>query len=223
VSFGLTAAAASAILLAGCAVGQQAQTAVQPAAVDGVEAISGTLQITNAGILPPENSASYTVGESAPLQLLLVNNGAKADELVQVSTPNASSVILSPGALPPADGLAAPSTPSHLALSSSPAASTPVTPTQGAETPSGATNSPTTALPNLPIEITAGSAVRVGFEPSGTSILLSKLITPPIPGQSVPITFRFASGAEIVTKLAVKLSEGEHPAPTVSVAPEHEG
>jgi copper(I)-binding protein len=219
VSFGLTVAAASAILLTGCAVGQQAQTAIQPGAVDGIETSSGTLQITDAGILPSEGTASYKVGESAPVQLLLVNNGTKTDELVQVSTPIAQSVILSPGILPPAVGSAATSSPSRNSLSSSPAASTNATPTRG-----GVTNSPTTApLPNLPIEIAAGSAVRVGFESSGPAILLSKLITPPVPGQSIPITFRFASGTEIVTKLAVKLSEGEHPAPTVSVAPEHEG
>jgi hypothetical protein len=61
--------------------------------------------------------------------------------------------------------------------------------------------------------------VRVGYDTSGASAILTGLTTAQYPAHSIPVTFTFASGTEISITLAVKLTTGENKAPTLSTAP----
>src|SRR3981081_533144 len=92
---GLTIALAATVLLSGCAAGQHAATVEEVPTADGVSADNGNIGIRDTAIAAP-GSGSYGVGKNAPLQLVIVNNGAKDDQLTAVSSSLASLVLLSP-------------------------------------------------------------------------------------------------------------------------------
>lgn len=83
-----------AVVLAGCSAGQITQTSRQVTAVDGANANAGPIGVRNAHFVLPEHvesAVAYPRGGSAPLQLVIVNSGNTADELVSVTSPIAGS------------------------------------------------------------------------------------------------------------------------------------
>jgi copper(I)-binding protein len=190
---GLTIAIAGSALLAGCAVGQHAATVQKVPMVDGVSADQGPIGIRAAGIAPPESN-NYQAGKDAPLQMVIVNNGTKDDQLTEVSTPAAKSVLLSPSGARSAASSSEPS-------------------------PSSSGSEPPLTSQSSPIPIPAGSSVKIGYSAADPSVILTGLTTDLYPGQSIPMSFTFASGAVITTHLAVKLTTGENSAPTIPIAP----
>jgi copper(I)-binding protein len=195
VGAGIAVAVTSAVLLTGCAAGQHAATVQQIPAVDGVTANSGTLGIRVAGVAAPTGSY-YLAGTDARLQLILVNDGRTDDKLVSVTTDAAKAVLLSP---------------SGARVSESSASASPT----GSATPA----SPAPLPSSEPITVPAGRTVQVGYSAAGASIILIGLTKDLYPAQTIPITFTFASGAQITTNISVKLSEGEKSVPTLPVAP----
>jgi copper(I)-binding protein len=189
---GLTIALAGTALLTGCAAGQHAATVEKVTMADGVSADKGSLGIRAAGVAAP-SSASYPAGKDAPLQLVIVNNGMKDDQLTGISTTAANAVLLSP------TGTGVPEAASTTSSESS------------SETPTPAQSDP--------IPVPAGALVRIGYDAAGASAILTGITTGLYPAQSIPITFTFASGTEITTQLAVKLSTSENNAPTLPTAP----
>jgi copper(I)-binding protein len=190
VGAGFAVAVTSTVLLTGCAAGQHAATVQQIPAVDGVTANSGTLGVRVAGIAAPTGSY-YLAGKNAPLQLILVNDGRTDDELVSVTSDAAKAVLLSPSGARVSESSAGPS-----------ASATPA------------------SLPSSePITVAAGRTVQVGYTAADASIILTGLTKDLYPSQTIPITFSFASGAQITTNISVKLSEGEKNVPTLPVAP----
>ena len=192
---GLTIALAGTALLTGCAAGQHAATVEMVTMADGVNADKGSIGIRAAAVAAPSD-ASYPPGADARLQLVIVNNGSSDDQLTAISTPTAGSVVVSPGG-----GLEASS------MATNPSA-----------TPSSSSSSSAPAQSN-PIPVPAGSSVRIGYDTSGPSAIVTGLTTALYPAQPIPVTFTFASGTEISVKLAVKLSTSENKAPTLSTAP----
>jgi len=190
---GLTIALAGTALLTGCAAGQHAATVEMVTMADGVSADKGSIGIRAAAVAAPSD-ASYPPGADAPLQLVIVNNGSSDDQLTGISTPAAGSVAVSPGG-----GLDASS------MATNPSA-----------TPSSSSSAPAQSNPIL---VPAGSSVRIGYDTSGPSAIVTGLTTALYPAQPIPVTFTFASGTEISVKLAVKLSTSENKAPTLSTAP----
>jgi copper(I)-binding protein len=89
----VTVAAAA---LTGCAAGQRAATIEQSTVIDGVNATVGDIGLRAVTVVAPPSAASYAKGEDAVLQLLIVNSGQQADQLLGVSSPAASSVKLYP-------------------------------------------------------------------------------------------------------------------------------
>lgn len=83
-------AAASALLLTGCAAGQISQTAQQEAAIDGANGDVGDLGVRNALIATPAGSLIPT-GSELPMQLVLSNKGQSDDTLTAVSSPAAEA------------------------------------------------------------------------------------------------------------------------------------
>ncbi len=189
---GVVVIVTSTVLLAGCAEGQHVATVDQRPAIDGVRADNGVLGIRAAGITAPTGSnQSYPSGTDAALQFILVNNGTTEDKLVSVSTDAAQAASLSAGTVPEA----------------------------GSASASASNSSEPAGAPSAPITVPAGSAVQVGFDNNGPAVVLTALTKALFPSDSVAITFAFASGAQIATHLAVKLTTGDRTIPTLPVAP----
>jgi hypothetical protein len=86
-------------LLTGCGAGQITQTDTQQSAVNGYQGTAGDIAVRDATIAyaGKGNGPVYRAGQSAQLNLTLVNSGATADKLVSVSSPWAASVQLQQG------------------------------------------------------------------------------------------------------------------------------
>ncbi|MEJ8279529.1 copper chaperone PCu(A)C [Pseudonocardia spirodelae] len=101
------AVALTGLLVSGCGAGQIAQTAEQVAAVNGINATVGSVDVRDVQIAYPSAPAGpdalYRQGGSAPLQGTFVNTGSVADRLVSVSSPAASSVRIEGDAVMPQD------------------------------------------------------------------------------------------------------------------------
>lgn len=92
-------AAATALLLSGCAAGQVSQTAQQVAAIDGGNATVGHVGVRNVLVATPP-AANYPQGSSAALSMVVFNAGLDGDSLIEISTPAAKSVALSAPKIP---------------------------------------------------------------------------------------------------------------------------
>jgi copper(I)-binding protein len=88
------AAAGLALALTGCAAGQLAQTAYENSTVDGATGGVGTILLRDITIAFPD-SGRYVKGDSAQLKLNIVNNGDQDDQLTDVRTGVATSVLVS--------------------------------------------------------------------------------------------------------------------------------
>lgn len=218
----LVASAAAAALLTGCAAGQVAQTVDQYPVVDGAAGNAGQLLIRNAGIAPPSGINGYAKGGTATLQLVVVNGTNKDDQLVSASSPVAGGVVLSAAGLP--EGISAATSRESASVSLSPSSTVTGTPAAKGSA-SGARTSASRSAPaasgagtGTPIEVRADQVVQVGFSVVGPNIVLTGLNSALLPSQTVPMTFRFASGASLSLALPVKLSSASPSRPVVSAA-----
>ncbi|MDQ3988118.1 MAG: hypothetical protein M3291_02770 [Actinomycetota bacterium] len=86
----------TALSLSGCAAGQITQTDAQVAAVNGASDDIGPIALRDAVLAYPggEEVFGYAAGDDAPLLVTIVNSGTQTDELVSVSTPAASRVLV---------------------------------------------------------------------------------------------------------------------------------
>ncbi|GAA0510716.1 hypothetical protein GCM10011581_00730 [Saccharopolyspora subtropica] len=82
------------VALAGCSAGQVTETDTQVAAVNGGSGDLNQISVRNATFTFPASNSFYPAGSSAPLELVLTNEGAEGDKLVQVSSPYATSATL---------------------------------------------------------------------------------------------------------------------------------
>ncbi|WP_235877030.1 copper chaperone PCu(A)C [Saccharopolyspora terrae] len=82
------------VALAGCSAGQITETDTQVAAVNGGSGDAKQVAVRNATLSFPTEGAFYRAGSSAPLELVLSNEGPN-DKLVQVTSPYAASAQVS--------------------------------------------------------------------------------------------------------------------------------
>jgi hypothetical protein len=100
----VAACCAAALAFLGCGAGQITQTDRQIAAVDGISGNIGTsIALRNVLIPYPSNpSGTYPAGSTVPVLLAIVNQGTRADELIAVTSPAASQVlVLGTAQIPP--------------------------------------------------------------------------------------------------------------------------
>lgn len=95
----IVACCAAALALASCGAGQIAQTDSEVAAVNGSFGNAGDARdgIALRDVLipyPPNQQGNYPAGSTVPLVLTIVNQAGGADELIGVSSPAASQVLL---------------------------------------------------------------------------------------------------------------------------------
>ncbi|MGE3286802.1 MAG: hypothetical protein AB7J32_11970 [Pseudonocardia sp.] len=89
------AAAAAALLLAGCGAGQLTGTSTQGSSSGGANGSAGSIVVRDAEIefgAGATEAVVFPVGSSAPLTMHIVNQGYAGDALVSASSPIATSV-----------------------------------------------------------------------------------------------------------------------------------
>lgn len=222
------------LALAGCGAGQQAQTAQQRPTVDGISAQVGPLQLRDVVIEYPEGG-KYARGDDARLRMIVVNEGADGDALVEVRTDAADSVTFAATGTPATEeGTASPTaepttsaTATATATASVSALPTTTPPAEPSGTPSGtpagtpsATASPTpTEEPFSRIAIPGNGLAAL--RDAGPAIELVGLTRELRAAEVVRVTFVFEQAGELTVDVAVAVPDEQVPlAPTVPGEPE---
>jgi copper(I)-binding protein len=206
------ATALSALLIAGCAAGQDAATVNQRPPIDGASASAGNIAVRAAGLASPRGNF-YSKGDSAQLELVLVNTGTSDDTLTSVTSPAAGGAQFdSSGATDLTSSSTSASSGGSPSDSTSPSAS-------GSSSDSSTASASSSAASNSPIKLPHGSSVRIGFG-DGPSVSLTGLSQQLYPAQTVPVTLTFGSGATVTLTLAVQLASSPASAPVISDATE---
>jgi copper(I)-binding protein len=220
----LAVALASALVLSGCAAGQDAQTANQFSVVDGSAADVGSISIRNAGLEAPSDVSGYKTGDDVEVVAAIVNNSVSGDTLTSVTTSAASSVLIGPTSSPSESSSSTPSatstTSATTSASATPSGSATSTESAGASPTASATTS--YAPVSTPIPIPANTLVMIGGT-SSTTIQLVGLKSALISGQSIPVTFTFQSAGSVTVQLPVKIMKGSTEGETIDVEPSSEG
>jgi copper(I)-binding protein len=212
----LLGTALSALLVAGCAAGQDAQTINQRPPIDGASAAAGTIAVRAAGLSAPDGNF-YAKGDSAQLAMVLVNNGTSDDTLVSVTSPAAGGAQFgAAGSAAQAGGSASPSDSTSPSDSASAALSG--SGSTGSSVSVTASNT-SSAATSTPIPLPHGGSVMIGYG-DGPSVTLTGLSQQLYPAQTIPVTLTFGSGASVTLTLAVKLATSVPSAPVVSDATE---
>lgn len=163
-------------VLVGCAAGRDAQTIKTQTVSDAAGTDLAQLQVRNVYLAAPETSR-YGNGSDVPLYLTVANSGGGSDSLTSVSSDDATSVEVRQSDL--GGGGAAPS----------------ATPSGGSPTLAGGTS--------LPLAVPGGSALRLSAD--STHLVLVGLKRELGPGQSVSVTFSFASAGSTTLIVPVQL------------------
>lgn len=166
----LAGALVGAMALAGCGAGQVAQTAYQTNNSGGASGQVGAVQVLDARIEAGEEieaASAFARGGEAPLEMRIVNTGAAADRLVSITSPVASSVLLS-GSTDVIPGV-------PLVIEGVPAATGAAVPT-GEPGPSGVPATPLPAAPEPVAERGVAQAVLTGLREDVRSGLTYQLV-----------------------------------------------
>jgi copper(I)-binding protein len=85
----------AALMLAGCGAGQITQTDTQLPAVDGALGQAGPVSVRDASLANRNTcEQAYTAGSNAPLVLTIANAGQQNDDLVSVTSPDATGATI---------------------------------------------------------------------------------------------------------------------------------
>ncbi|HEX4726648.1 MAG TPA: hypothetical protein VH298_02565, partial [Jatrophihabitans sp.] len=175
--------ALSALLVAGCAAGQDAQTINQRPPIDGASASAGNIAVRAAGLSAPRGNF-YSKGDSAQLELVLVNTGTSDDTLTSVTSPAASGAQF--GAAGATDLTSSSTSASSVGSPSDSTSPSVSSSSSDSSTPSASASDSS----NSPIKLPHGSSVRIGFG-DGPSVSLTGLSQQLFPAQTVPVTLTF--------------------------------
>jgi copper(I)-binding protein len=228
------------VALAGCAAGQQAQTAEQRPTVNGANVNLGSLAIRNVTLDYPEEGV-YEEGSDARLQMVVVNEATSGDALIEVRSPVAQRVTITAGgaeagptptltAPPPSESPSETAQPSATRENPSPSISggDPVDPSaSGSFTGSASPASPVpTPAPGEPesVDIPIPTNGLVAFREDGPTILLTGLTEQLRPSQVITVTLVFQNAGEIELAVPVGVPEEQiSTAPTFGEAEGREG
>ncbi len=204
----LLAGLAALTALTACGSGQLAQTANQVPGVPGANVNagpSGSIQLRNV-VVEYKDSAGYPAGANAPLAVRIFNTGPSPVNLVGADSA-AGTVVLVGGAQPTTPP-PAPTPTATATASGSPSASASPTPTP--------TPTPTSIGQNqFSVPIASGSYALL-VPDQGEYLVLSNLAEPLLPGDNVPVTFKFSDGSQVTVQVPVDLPAGGAPRGTAS-------
>ena len=217
---GIGALTVAVLTLTGCAAGQHAQTADEVPVVDGVMANAGPIALRAVTVAPPTDN-SFPANGDAPMQMVIINDGAADDQLESVTTSAASQVRFF-SSLPAADTSAPASSDSSAPAStdsSSPETTPSETPSSG-ESSSSTSSSASSDVGSIEsINLPMGRATSIGYTPDLPQIQLHGLTSQLFPSETFPITFQFAKAGSVTFTVSVHLAPGPSSTPTLDVAP----
>jgi copper(I)-binding protein len=215
----------SPVALTACSAGQVAQTATQNRDKVGAEAAVGDITLRQITLAHPQGGR-YEEGDSAELQMAIVNGDTESDTLVGIEGTGFDGVVVSgqatasavPSSPSAATTPATPSTPGAAPSTPTTPGATPSTPTTPGATPSAPTTPgatpvpgtvPTSSAPAAPspstqvqIPIPAGSTVFLGGA-GGPTVELAGLSEELTSGQRVEVTLTFQRAGEVTVPAVV--------------------
>ncbi len=171
----------SPLALSACSAGQVTQTATQDRDKVGAMAKAGEITLRQVVVEYPDGGA-YEAGDDAELRIAIVNTGAEADRLVEITGEGFADAEID------TSGAAGPST--EIQSTTAPATG----------------SAPQTSAAPTELEIPGESTVFIGEE--GTSaITLTDLDEPLTTGQSVVLTLTFENAGEVTLQVPVATPE----------------
>ncbi|MEJ2857356.1 MULTISPECIES: hypothetical protein [unclassified Saccharothrix] len=238
-------AAGLGLAAAGCSAGQVTQTDTQVAAVNGASGTVGKIAVRDAQLLFPVEHGYYQDGDSAPVVVVVANNGLEADALLSVTSDrSAEAEITGDQDLEPGTAITAGADQddagSHKTTTSAPGStstsssdshgtsgSATTTTTPGSAT-AGATTTTTTTTPasgtsvSAPATTTRNPSASVSVsakpsEPGKVKIVLMGFKGDLRPGQTLRVTFLFEKAGPITLDVPI----GATPEPRKEGASEH--
>nr|BFE46821.1 hypothetical protein GCM10017745_02480 [Saccharothrix mutabilis subsp. capreolus] len=228
-------AAGLGLAAAGCSAGQVTQTDTQVAAVNGASGTVGVIAVRDAQLLFPVEHGYYEEGDSAPVVVVIANNGGDADKLLSVTSErSAEAEITGDRDLEAGTAISAEADQddagSHKTTTSSPASTTSASAASGTTTPGSTTGSPTTTTTtsasgtsiSAPPTTTANPSASVSVsakpsEPGKVKIVLKNFKGDLRPGQTVRVTFLFEKAGPLTLDLPI----GATPEPRKDAPSEH--
>ena len=206
---GLLAVCAT-LLTASCATGQHAASAEETPAIDGTGGSVGSIQLHAVAITAPDGPCVLP-GSDAALTFVLVNTGRQSDSLAGVSSPR----FTSSAAVATSDDLAEYAKTDVGAGSCTDTSASATAPSDTSSLPAGAGEQTVPPGQSLPLGVYDAGTNAPGV-PTQPIILLRGLKDGPLfPGESIPVTFQFASAGSVTLQVPVQLSV----APNNSVVP----
>ncbi|QUH05725.1 copper chaperone PCu(A)C [Saccharopolyspora erythraea] len=171
------------VALGGCSAGQVTETDTQVAAVSGGNGTVKEIAVRDAQMTFPEHGSVYRAGSSAPLKLVLSNDGAVDDRLVQVSSTYAATAqIEGTSDLPAGTALHA----------------------DGARQESGhATTQQEPTSSHAPTASNAPSAQGGPSDQREIRITLNGLTQDITPGVTIPVTFVFEKAGAVTVQVPI--------------------
>ena len=196
----------SPVALTACSAGQVAQTATQNRDKVGPEAAVGDITLRQITLAHPSDGR-YERGESAELQMAIVNGDTESDTLVGIEGEAFDGVVVS------GQAAAVPTTPG-----AAPVATTPATPTTPGAAPEPTTpeTTPTPSVPAAPSTPTASSEVDIPIPArstvflggaGGATVELADLSEELTAGQSIEVTLTFERAGEVTVQALVATPE----------------
>ncbi|HEX3784036.1 MAG TPA: hypothetical protein VHX38_30640 [Pseudonocardiaceae bacterium] len=212
-----------AVLLVGCGAGQITQTDTQQSEVNGASGQVGAITIRDAELKYPDNAQGvYAPGSNASLVVTIANTGILNDELLSVSSPDATSVTIDgsssgtkplPGNFSVSSGVDVDDSTGAVLV---PATSSVPTTTSGIPT-SGSSTSGSSTSTSTPSTSTGSSTGNHDTGSTGTKVTPTTTSAPAPPGTvqivltgirtingqslraglTIPITFTFARAGQV--------------------------
>jgi copper(I)-binding protein len=214
IGIGLVAVGAT-MLTGACAAGQLAATSLETPAIDGTTGHVGQMQLHAVAIVAPSGPCVLP-GADAALTFVVVNNGRSSDSLTGVSSPRFAASAAVSSAADLASYASADAGTGTCSPASGSAAATPAPSATPAQTlPSAA--GPQTVPPGQLLQLGVyGAGTNGPGVPTEPIVLLRQLQGGPLyPGQTIPVTFSFASAGKVTLHVPVQVSQ----APNISIVP----
>jgi hypothetical protein len=188
-----------AAVLVGCGAGQITQTNTQSPAVNGASGNAGPIALRDVQLAAPPNPAGvYPPGSNAPLIATIVNTGLTGDELVRVTTPAATAVLINGSPT----GTAA--LPGNFAIASGQDADNVTSIEPGTPVPSSTPPSTLPSTPGGPSSVaptTSAVPPSTGLTPRKVRIVVTGIRSVNggslRAGMTIPITFTFARAGSV--------------------------
>jgi copper(I)-binding protein len=206
----------AALLVSGCGAGQITQTDTQVPAINGSSGTAGPIAVRNVQLAFPTGKQYYSRGDSASLIVTIANTGNSSDKLTGITSPQFGSgaQIIGDATIPPQHAIAASAnklipltTTATTTATSTTGTSTSGTSTSGSassSTSSSSTSASSSTSSTTSTSVTATTTPSADVPVGSIQIVLVGLTLDKLqPGQTVSLTFTFASAGDVTLSVPI--------------------